>query len=167
MKTTIRHPFGIYVLGSGESLMASVVMNPWYEEEAEVLAADALEAERQKAPRRFIIDRPIAEVNLVKLDVEGFEPNVLDGMRALRAAHSPSMIIECLTLNAFEQVRSRVEADYQHWFIDDDALELHRDVERFARSGHRNVLFVHPSRVDLKAVCEAAGLFVSRAGRPG
>lgn len=164
-RTTIRHPFGVYVLGSGESLLPSVVKDAWYEEDAEVLTADALEAERQKTPRRFIVERPVGEVDLVKLDVEGFEPNVLDGMKALRAARSPSMLIECLTADAFEAVRGRVETNYEHWFVDEEALELHRDAERFSRSGHRNVLFVNPSRVPLEPVCEAAGLFLSRSRR--
>lgn len=163
-RTTIRHPFGIYVLGSGESLLPSVVRDAWYEEDADVLPADALEAERQKAPRRFIIERPISEVQLLKLDVEGFEPNVLDGMKSLRAAHSPSMLIECLTAEAFDGVRARVGGEYQHWFVDEEALELHRDVKRFAGSGHRNVLFVNPSRVALASLCEAAGLFLSPPG---
>jgi hypothetical protein len=71
------------------------------------------------------------------------------------------MRIECLTLQAFERVRARVETDYQHWFVDEGALELHRGADRFAHARHREVLFVRPSRVDLDPVCEAAGRFPS------
>lgn len=48
-------------------------------------------------------DRP---VDLVKIDVEGLEPDVLRGMSRILAAHRPTVIAECLDRAALERLRS-------------------------------------------------------------
>ncbi|MER7899029.1 FkbM family methyltransferase [Streptomyces sp. NPDC096046] len=57
-------------------------------------------------------DRP---VDLVKIDVEGFEPDVLRGMSRILAAHRPVVIAECLDRSALERLRSTAaEFGYHH-----------------------------------------------------
>jgi FkbM family methyltransferase len=57
-------------------------------------------------------DRPI---DLVKIDVEGLEPEVLRGMSRTLATHRPIVIAECLDRPALERLRSTAaEFGYQH-----------------------------------------------------
>ncbi|WP_406170447.1 FkbM family methyltransferase [Streptomyces sp. NBC_00996] len=57
-------------------------------------------------------DRP---VDLVKIDVEGLEPEVLRGMSRILAAHRPIVIAECLDRPALERLRSTAaEFGYHH-----------------------------------------------------
>jgi FkbM family methyltransferase len=57
-------------------------------------------------------DRP---VDLVKVDVEGLEPEVLRGMSRILVAHRPIVIAECLDRPALERLRSTAaEFGYHH-----------------------------------------------------
>jgi FkbM family methyltransferase len=57
-------------------------------------------------------DRP---VDLVKIDVEGLEPEVLRGMSRILAAHRPTVVAECLDRPALERLRSTAaEFGYHH-----------------------------------------------------
>ncbi|WP_329119634.1 FkbM family methyltransferase [Streptomyces sp. NBC_01465] len=52
-------------------------------------------------------DQPI---DLVKIDVEGLEPEVLHGMTRTIAAHRPAIIAECLDAPALERLRATADA---------------------------------------------------------
>jgi len=46
------------------------------------------------------------KVDIMKVDVEGFEPRVLEGARNTLARYQPSLIVESLSAEAFEDIRS-------------------------------------------------------------
>lgn len=56
-------------------------------------------------------------VDLIKIDVEGWEHEVLDGMAGLLAARRPALIVECLDQAALRGVRDRLAAHgYTHTY---------------------------------------------------
>ena len=140
---TLKHPAGIHCLGSQESLVDGRHESIWFEEEVRVFAGDRLGDHYQANPRDFIIEVDPTRVDLIKIDVEGFEPQVLQGMRDLVARDRPVLLIECLGVEEFERVRTLLAPlGYQYRFIDDAAHELHDDIQRFSRDP-LNVLFVN------------------------
>lgn len=101
------------------------------------------------------------EIGFVKIDVEGFELEVLDGARALIAARHPHLLIEIEERHApgaIAAVKSRLEAaGYDGWFIDQRRLHpiadfdaaimqnsanLDGDARRFTQRYVNNFLFL-------------------------
>lgn len=68
-----------------------------------------------------LVDLP---VGLIKIDVEGFEPEVLSGMAGVIAARRPKIIAECLDQRALKRVRRTISAlGYQYaYHIDHGGL---------------------------------------------
>lgn len=162
-RAQVRHPFGVYVLGSGESLLEERVKEAWYCEEAEVIAADGFEETRRASPRRFVIDRPFGEVDLIKLDVEGYEPEVLEGMSQTLAATRPTLLLECRDDASRRAIEKRLPSGSRVWFIDEDGVALRRAPLDYARVDHQNMLVVLNEQLDLEAVCLSAGVFLDAA----
>lgn len=68
----------------------------------------------------FIESNEIEKVDLMKIDVEGYEPQVLKGMGKYLAAMKPTMIIEILTEKVGEQVEALVkDCGYLFFNIDE------------------------------------------------
>lgn len=166
-RSVVRHPFGVYVLGSGESLLDTVVENAWYTEEIDVVPGDSLEALRAENPRRFIIDRPMDGVDLMKIDVEGFEPRVLDGLATMIDAHKPTMLIECLNEAQLDAVQTRLPRHARVCYVDDRQVCIHSDRERFLAGDERNILVVLRPELDIEAVCATSGVFSELRGQGG
>jgi FkbM family methyltransferase len=60
-------------------------------------------------------------VDLIKIDVEGFEPQVLAGLTRVLATHRPSIIAECLDRRALLRARAATAGlDYDHVYHLDD-----------------------------------------------
>ena len=72
-------------------------------------------------------------VDLVKIDVEGFEDAVLRGMKRVLTESRPRIIFECLTQSAADNV-SRVLADHPYTFY------------RLGRHGAEQVIRISPGR---------------------
>jgi len=158
-RAEIRHPFGVYVLGSGESILASVVKEAWFTEQIDVVRADDLEAMLSATPRRLIIPEPGGRCELAKIDVEGYEVSVLQGMAGILKRDEPVLLIECLDLRAVEGV-SACLTDWSHRFVDDEGLAIHQSPERFTQAHSRNVLFFSPRRAaEVASVAEAGVSF--------
>lgn len=159
-RSVIRHPFGIYVLGSGESLLEERVQDVWYDEAVEVIPGDEFEKVRSASPRRFVLERPFEQVDLIKLDVEGFEPNVLAGMQRVLAADRPTMIVEFRGETSLRAIERQLPAGARLLFIDDETVALRRQPADFSTVDHQNLLIVLRDDVDLGALCLLAGVFL-------
>ena len=159
-RASIRHPFGLYVLGSGESILKEVVHDAWYEEDIEVIPGDEFEAVRLASPRRFVIDRPFGDVDLIKLDVEGFEPRVLDGMKQLLSTTRPTLLAEFRDDETLRAIEQRLPAGSKVYFVDDDGLALRREPCDYALVNHQNLLAVMRDDLDVEALCHTAGVFL-------
>jgi FkbM family methyltransferase len=94
------------------------------------------------------IDAVIGErpVDLAKIDVEGFEPQVLEGMRCTLKRSHPSLLIECLPDGPYQQVEEILMGlGYQIYALTREGpLQVERVVPR--RMYHENFLFIHPEK---------------------
>jgi hypothetical protein len=148
------------VLGSGESLLEERVGEAWYEESVEVIPVDQFEALRSSSPRRFVLERPFEHVDLVKLDVEGFEPQVLAGMQRHMASTRPTMIIEFRGDASLRAIKERLPKGARILFIDDETIALRREPADFSTVDHQNLLVVLRDDLDLEALCMMAGVYL-------
>ena len=94
------------------------------------------------------IDAVLGErgVDLAKIDVEGFEPQVLEGMeRALKRYH-PALFIECLPDGPYQQVEEiLLDLGYHIYALTREGpLQVEHVVPR--RMYHENFLFLHPRK---------------------
>lgn len=139
---SLKHPAGIHCLGSEETLVDGRHESVWFQEEVRVMAGDRLSAHYATNSRDFVIEVDPAAVDLIKIDVEGFELSVLRGMAAILEKRGPALLVECLSLAQFDEVSSLLRPlGYSYRFIDDGGGDVHQDRERFAREP-RNVLFM-------------------------
>lgn len=100
----------------------------------------------ETVPMIRLDDLPIGRCKLLKIDVEGMEPDVLDGARNLIKTMRPVLVIECTDLAVTPAILSRVlEADYQAWWHISDyfvADNFNANPENiFAQNGPKPVLF--------------------------
>ncbi len=158
-RARLRHPFGLYVLGSGESFLAERVRDSWYEEDVQVIAGDQFEVIRQASPLRFVINQPFEQIDLIKLDVEGYEPRVLQGMRETIAASRPTLILEFRDAPSLHAIREQLPPGARVFFIDDETLALRGEPCDFKNVDHQNLLVVLRDDLDLEALCVDAGVF--------
>ena len=85
-------------------------------------------------------------MDLAKIDVEGFEPQVLKGMRTTLQRFRPALFIECLPDGPYREVEEILKnLGYQSYLL---SREGPIQVERVtpSRMYHENFLFVHPER---------------------
>lgn len=85
-------------------------------------------------------------VDLVKIDVEGFEPQVLEGMQGALRRSYPSLFIECLPDGPYRQVEEILgDFGYQIYaLLREGPIRVERVIPR--RMFYENFLFVHPVR---------------------
>lgn len=96
----------------------------------------------------FVKEQGLAQVDLIKLDVEGFEDAALEGMQATMRDLKPALMLEVLKKASdrlLEQVRGLVHQGYGYYLLDGDGLTRSDQVER-PRHG-RNVLLCLPSKL--------------------
>jgi len=112
------HPFGLgnkdelltMNLSSADSLVGSLTRNfhEGKQIQVQVRRGDAVRHEmRLPAP------------DVMKIDVEGFEPSVFAGLSATIAEHRPIIVFEHIFLSD-EQIRELIPKDYLLYFIQDD-----------------------------------------------
>lgn len=159
-RAMIRHPFGVYVLGSGESLLEERVREAWYDEPADVFPLDEFEALRRAYPRRYVLERPFARLDLIKLDVEGYEAKVLAGMQKIIAADRPTMLVEFRGEASYRAIVSQLPAGARVYFIDDETLALRAHPTDFTSVDHQNLLVLLRDEIDLEALCLMAGIYL-------
>ena len=101
---------------------------------------------------KILEEEGLNRLDLVKIDVEGAEPEVLMGMGQLLARHRPSMIVEILSDDAGGRVEEIIKGlDYLYFDINDDLRNGPRNLERaeHLRSGRcLNYLIIQPGVAD-------------------
>ena len=134
-KLDLHHPSGVYVLSSDESFVTDRIGEPWFSEAVPVLTLDHLLANQDRLRTQIIIDSDFSSVDLIKIDVEGFELDVLEGMRGAFGRDRPTAIIEVFDLAEVAAIREIAGADYRAFYIDQlpytpegaNVLFIHRD----------------------------------------
>jgi FkbM family methyltransferase len=86
-------------------------------------------------------DKP---VDLAKIDVEGFEPQVLEGMQMTLRRFRPALFIECLPDGPYREVEEILKnLGYQIYLLSHNGpIQVEQVVPR--RMYHENFLFIHP-----------------------
>lgn len=86
------------------------------------------------------------QVDLVKIDVEGFEPQVLEGMQNTLKSSYPSLFIECLPDGPYQQVEEILSNFGYHIYAltRKGPVRVAHVIPR--RMFYENFLFIHPTR---------------------
>jgi FkbM family methyltransferase len=74
----------------------------------------------QVALDSFLIDEVIENINLIKIDVEGYEPNVLKGMKKILRL-KPTIFFECIEKNS-AKLTQEILSSYGYIFFEIDDL---------------------------------------------
>lgn len=85
-------------------------------------------------------------VDLAKIDAEGFEPYVLEGMQRILKSSYPQLFIECLPDGPYRLVEEILrDFGYQIYALTQGGpVRVSRLIPR--RMFHENFLFLHPER---------------------
>ena len=67
----------------------------------------------------FIKNEDKSKVAMIKIDVEGYEPNVIEGMSETISASYPIIFFECNQANIPETFHQKLDKDYLFFAIDD------------------------------------------------
>jgi FkbM family methyltransferase len=88
----------------------------------------------------LISEMSIERLDLMKIDVEGHEPEVLQGMGSYLDRFRPTMLLEVLTDEAGEKVKTAVAGlGYRYYHIDEDARTI-IEVDDLVRRSYYNYL---------------------------
>jgi FkbM family methyltransferase len=136
----LRHASGVYVMASGESFLESHIADAWFTEKVSVLALDDLLATQEKYKTEIVIPYQFVGADLMKIDVEGFESEVLRGMQNTIKQYHPSFIVEVLDESDIESLLELFGDGYSVLHINErnGRLQDHSD--------GTNKLFIHRDR---------------------
>jgi FkbM family methyltransferase len=84
-------------------------------------------------------EHSIGRIDLAKIDVEGHEPEVLEGMGCFLGQFRPTLLIEVLSDEAGAKLEEFV-GDLGYLYFDLDEMSAPRRVKRIRRSSHWNYL---------------------------
>lgn len=135
----LRHRSGVYVLSSDESFLEERVPDAWFTERVHVMSLDHLLENQDRYRRDLIVQQDFDGVDLVKIDVEGAEVDVLQGMRECIRRYTPAVIVEILDTSRMSSVIDLFGPAYRHR----NAGPL------LDRPQGANVLFIHEDKVGL------------------
>ena len=139
----LRHPSGVYVMASGESFLESHISEPWFTEKVPVVSLDHLLSHQDHYRKQIVLETNFAGADLLKIDVEGFESEVLKGMQQTLQAHRPTAILEILDDATIQETLQLFGPGYQVKHIDEQTGEISNDPVG------RNKLFIHDEKLDL------------------
>ncbi len=75
----------------------------------------------------FIVENQITQLNLIKIDVESYEPEVIEGFQSFINEYSPAILVEVLSRESAEKLKILLaDTRYQYFNIDD----LNRKIRR-------------------------------------
>ncbi len=108
----------------------------------EIFSDDRLVPVEVKVKRleSLINERRIEQVDLMKIDVEGHEPAVLEGLGGYLEKFAPTMIVEVLT----DEIGTKIESilhgkDYKYFYLDEQESTIH-EVKHLTRRQSYNYL---------------------------
>jgi len=143
MELELRHPAGVYVMGSGESFLESYISDPWFTEKVPVVSLDHLLSNQEQYRKEIVLDGNFDGADLIKIDVEGFEISVIEGMRDTISKHKPTVIIEILQRDEINDIMNLFGHGYQIKHVAECSGELTDFLEG------RNYLIVHEEKAGL------------------
>jgi FkbM family methyltransferase len=141
----LRHPSGVYVMASGESFLETQITDPWFVEKVPVISLDELISNQTAYRKQIVIDAMFSGVDLLKIDVEGFEANVLKGMQGIIREHRPTAIVEILDPSGVGEILNLFGPGYRVWHINEETGSLSTSAVG------TNKLFIHEDRPALLA----------------
>jgi FkbM family methyltransferase len=100
-------------------------------------------------------------IDLVKMDVETFEPQVIEGMKSILTKYEPTLIVEILDDNIGKQIKSLLsEYSYIAFSINEKTGEVKQKVD-FVResSSCYNYLFISKNKVESLNLFKSGGQF--------
>ena len=107
-----------------------------------MLPLDSLPELSASDSRLTVIELPKTGPDIVKVDVEGYELEVLAGMRKAIYIFRPILIIECLSPERLQVTHDYLrEFSYTPLLIDEKEMSLIGDVGEYCMETTRNVLF--------------------------
>jgi FkbM family methyltransferase len=139
----LRHPAGIYVMASGESFLESHISDPWFTEKVPVVSLDHLLSNQNRYRKQIVLETSFDGADLIKIDVEGFEIDVIEGMRDTISTHRPTVIIEILEHSKIENVMNLFGTGYHIKHIAEASGEFTETSEG------RNFLIIHDDKMNL------------------
>lgn len=108
----------------------------------------AVEEVRMKTPQSFIDQYPNLVPNVLKLDIEGFEPFVLSGF-ANYLEKVELILIEILTDDAASKIQELLPATRFVYFDIDDSGKRIRNEAVLRKSSYRNWIIIRKSNIDM------------------
>jgi FkbM family methyltransferase len=103
------------------------------------------------AVKATTIDAIVSEFgmpDLLKVDVEGYEDKVFEGMTGILETAPPVMVVECLPDGPHNKYESILGAyGYRYFQIVEEGLRCMRKIEPDRSEVYRNFMFVPPSRL--------------------
>ena len=94
----------------------------------------------------FVRQRGLPRLDLLKIDVETFEPLVLEGMGALLAQQHPTILIEVLNDEVGARLENLLPPDYLCFHVDEESGAQRRDSIRRISRKSRNYLLCSASQ---------------------
>jgi FkbM family methyltransferase len=95
----------------------------------------------------FIEEHKIDRLDLMKIDVETFEPQVLRGMGKYLSAFKPALFIEILTDEIAFEIEALVSG-LDYIYFDFDEVTGPRRIDRISKSSKFNILMITPERAE-------------------
>ncbi len=142
--------FDIYTLDSGSTLLASADQPVLYSEEVGMLPLDNLPGLAAGDQHLAVFELTQIGPDIVKIDVEGYELEVLAGMHEAIRSSLPVLIVECLSPDRLAAVHDHLEEfSYIPLLIDDQNMSLIDDVLQYDFERTRNVMFYPRSKQSL------------------
>jgi len=78
----------------------------------------------------FVVQNQINQLNLIKIDVESYEPEVIEGFLGFVNRYTPVILVEVLSHESAEKLRTLLSAtNYQYFNIDDSNRQIRRTRE--------------------------------------
>ena len=124
-----------------------------YENDAEFIAAASLNADVRAYGQidtateieaitldDFISENNLSGIDLIKIDVETFEPQVLEGFKRHLSQFKPTFIIEILMDEVGEKIQRMLDGHGYLYFNIDDQQEKIRRVDQIVKSDYFNYL---------------------------
>jgi len=135
----LRHPSGVYVMASDESFLDTRISDPWYTEKVQIVSLDHFLANQDMYRKEIIVAADFSRVDLLKIDVEGFETEVLKGMKEIIENNRPTAIVEILNRDNIGEILS----------LFGDGYTAHHAGDLLDTPEGANVLFIHEDNIGM------------------
>jgi FkbM family methyltransferase len=145
LKMQLHHPFGWFVLGSGDNL-SDIYSTSYFRENVDLEIADELLFENHFYELDFTNQVPqIGLPSLVKVDIEGHEVNFLRGATKTIALGKPVVLIEILSSIHLELVSQELK-EFK-WISIIESSNTFSSSPNFEIQGSNNFIFCHSDKI--------------------